>query len=225
MAAQLTFTKGLARRSLASCTARATSSLPVPLSPVISTRAPVGPTRRTCSRIACTGMDSPTISARLFTLSRSARTSRPRSRRSSALRMATQQALLAERLLDEVEGAVARGLDRGGDGAVAADHDHRQLGVVLAQPPQHLDAVHARQPHVDHRHIGTLGLAALEAVLAALGHVHREALGGQHHGERAADVPLIIDDQDPGTHAAPSSVADVAATAAVSGRSTVNAAP
>jgi hypothetical protein len=136
-----------------------------------------------------------------------------------------QQALLAERLLDEVEGAVARGLDRGGNGPVAADHDHRQLGVVLAQPPQHLDAVHARQPHVDHRHIGTLGLAALEAVLAALGHVDCEPLGSQHHGKRAADVPLIIDDQDPGTHAAPSSVADVAATAAVNGRSTVNAAP
>ena len=41
MALQLTATNGLLRRGLASWMARASSSLPVPLSPVISTRASV----------------------------------------------------------------------------------------------------------------------------------------------------------------------------------------
>ena len=44
IAAQFTSTKALSRRGEASCSARATSSLPVPFSPVISTRAAVGPT-------------------------------------------------------------------------------------------------------------------------------------------------------------------------------------
>jgi hypothetical protein len=41
----LTATIGRAARGLAACSARATSSLPVPVSPVISTASGVGPTR------------------------------------------------------------------------------------------------------------------------------------------------------------------------------------
>ncbi len=44
-AAQLMATKGPFRRRLRSCSARATSSLPVPLSPVISTELSVSATR------------------------------------------------------------------------------------------------------------------------------------------------------------------------------------
>ena len=44
MAAQLTFTKGLSARLLCRWMARAMSSLPVPLSPVMRTRPPVGAT-------------------------------------------------------------------------------------------------------------------------------------------------------------------------------------
>ena len=61
MAAQLTLTKGLSRRSLWSWQARATSSLPVPLSPRIRIRAPVGATRAICSLMALTASDSPII--------------------------------------------------------------------------------------------------------------------------------------------------------------------
>ena len=53
MAAQFTSTKGAAARGLFACSQRATSSLPVPFSPVISTRASQGATLsmswRTCS--------------------------------------------------------------------------------------------------------------------------------------------------------------------------------
>jgi hypothetical protein len=56
IAAQLTVTNGLSCRRLLACTARATSSLPVPLSPVISTVASVGAiltTLPSISRMAC----------------------------------------------------------------------------------------------------------------------------------------------------------------------------
>src|SRR6185436_12231414 len=49
MAAQLTGTKRLARRGDHSCSSRAITSLPVPVSPVSSTGIDVGATRATCA--------------------------------------------------------------------------------------------------------------------------------------------------------------------------------
>ncbi len=54
-AAQFTATKGLEARGLFLWMARATSSLPVPVSPVIRTVAPVGATRAINSRTALHG--------------------------------------------------------------------------------------------------------------------------------------------------------------------------
>src|SRR5207245_8258106 len=48
MAAQLTATNGPLRRGESSCTVRATSSLPVPLSPVMKSVASVGAATSTC---------------------------------------------------------------------------------------------------------------------------------------------------------------------------------
>ena len=61
IAAQFTSTKALSCRGEASCSARATSSFPVPFSPVISTRAAVGPTLVTSSRTCWSAGLSPTI--------------------------------------------------------------------------------------------------------------------------------------------------------------------
>ena len=52
MALQLTVTNGLLRRGLASWIARASSSLPVPLSPVSSTRASVPATMLACANLS-----------------------------------------------------------------------------------------------------------------------------------------------------------------------------
>ena len=49
IAPQLTARNGCLRRRLSSCTVRATSSLPVPLSPVMSTVTAVPATREICS--------------------------------------------------------------------------------------------------------------------------------------------------------------------------------
>ena len=60
MAAQLTATKGLSRRGLRSWIMRATSSLPVPLSPVSSTAAALSAMAATCSRSWVTWGERPT---------------------------------------------------------------------------------------------------------------------------------------------------------------------
>ena len=52
-AAQLTLTNGRSRRALRSWIARATSSLPVPVSPRMHTRDSVGATRSTCAMTRC----------------------------------------------------------------------------------------------------------------------------------------------------------------------------
>jgi hypothetical protein len=61
-APQLTFTKARSRRGLFSCTARATSSLPTPVSPRISTGDPVGATSRICSITRRMPGSAPTMS-------------------------------------------------------------------------------------------------------------------------------------------------------------------
>ena len=60
IAAILIGTKGPARRDPRSCSARATSSLPVPLSPVISTVRSVLTTRAMALNISCIGRERPT---------------------------------------------------------------------------------------------------------------------------------------------------------------------
>ncbi len=60
MAAQFIGKKGLLRRGLRSWMVRATSSLPVPLAPVINTEAVLGATNSTSRKISCIPGDAPT---------------------------------------------------------------------------------------------------------------------------------------------------------------------
>src|SRR5205807_1393562 len=76
MAAQLTSTKGRSRRADCTWMARATSSLPLPFSPWISTRPVVGAAVVICSRSTRIAALSPTISARCSKLARRAAFSR-----------------------------------------------------------------------------------------------------------------------------------------------------
>ena len=73
IAAQFTSTNGPCLRWLMACTCRATSSLPVPLSPEIKTRPLVGAAIAICSRSdVMTGL-SPTITSGRSTRARRAR--------------------------------------------------------------------------------------------------------------------------------------------------------
>ena len=128
MAAQLTLTNGASLRGLRRWMARLTSSLPVPLSPVMSTLALVGATlsmslieplhRRARADHLVAGLELARASAR---------------RCGSGARCwmhvldADQHALAVQRLLEEVARAELDGVHRVVHRGVAADDDHRQV--------------------------------------------------------------------------------------------------
>jgi hypothetical protein len=105
------------------------------------------------------------------------------------------QPLGAERLLDEVVGALTHGLHRHGDVAVAGDQDDGQLGIGVAQLEQPFGAAQARQANVadhDGRHaeadLRTRALRAREGF-------DLEAGQGQHLGRAEPDVLVVLDQQ------------------------------
>ena len=94
MAAQFTATKGPFDRGERSCRVRATSSLPVPLSPLISTGAVVGAATSMRRYTACMPALVPTrrpIPQTWLSLRRSSATSRSASPRSAALGMSSRR--------------------------------------------------------------------------------------------------------------------------------------
>ncbi|MNT24922.1 hypothetical protein D3C72_1604220 [compost metagenome] len=107
------------------------------------------------------------------------------------------QPLGAERLFDEVVGALAHGLHRHRDVAVAGDQDHGQLGIGPMQLAQPFGAAQARQAHVaddDGRH------AEADVCARALGAVKGfdlETGQGQHLGRAEADVFVVLDQHHP----------------------------
>ncbi len=109
-----------------------------------------------------------------------------------------QELLLAEGLLDVVEGAEPHGLHGALDGAVGGHHDDLGGGVRLLDRAQHADAVELPHPQVGEDHVvGALG-AHVGALRAVAGLVHLVAGAAQHHRQGGAHVALIIDDQDLG---------------------------
>jgi hypothetical protein len=151
-AAQFTFTNGWSRRPESWKIVRATSSLPVPLSPRTSTVMSVS---ATCSMISRT--------SRIFGLSPHSSSSsvseraRPRSRSTSCLSARFSSAFLErqlelldlERLAQEVGSAQAHRLDDVAAWPVPREHHDRDVGRSLLEPAQRLEAVHARQHHVE----------------------------------------------------------------------------
>ena len=108
MAAQLMATNGLGLRLLSEWMVRATSSLPVPLSPVMSTDAVLGATISIKRNTSCIFFEGPTSEPSTPTsrsLRRLASSSRSVPRMREAFCKNVTQAGGIHRLFDEVEGA------------------------------------------------------------------------------------------------------------------------
>ena len=104
--------------------------------------------------------------------------------------------VVGKRLLDEVEGAHAGGLHRGLHRAVAADHDHRQVGEALADDAQPLQAVHTGQPDVEQDQVHILLVEQLQPLLGRTGGQRGEALVAENAREGLADGGFVVDDED-----------------------------
>jgi hypothetical protein len=107
-----------------------------------------------------------------------------------------QQRLGGEWLLQQVAGAVARGLHRRGHVGVAADHDDRRVHAAPPQILQHLHAVHVRHLDVQQNDVRRVGLDLLDALRPGRRLEELVALMAQHHPQAAADVGLVVDDED-----------------------------
>ena len=177
--------------------ARATSSLPVPLSPRISTVLRPG---RDAGDRSCRPRPSPASGRRC----RPVAPRRHRERR-ARLALAPEHAahggadlLDVHRLADVVDGAGADRLDGGVDRAERGHDDDRQLGRVLAQRGAAASRPFiSRHPHVEDGEVDRLAADALErASSASVAPHHRRPVALQHLAEELAGDRVVVDDQD-----------------------------
>ena len=104
-----------------------------------------------------------------------------------------EEAVLADRLLEEVERARLPRLDRARDRALTADDDDFGRGIDFLEPPEQLDAVQVRQHQVGDDDVGP---PLLEDLLAAGADERRPdlvALGFDDHLQPLGHRRLIID--------------------------------
>ena len=151
MAAQLIATNGPSARGLSACSARANSSLPVPLSP---SRAP------SCRSAAARCSDANTFRSdgiladdlrRAATHGELLLQQQVLGHDAALLERARdeqQQVIGIDRLGEEVERAFLHRGHRVLDAAVRGHHDDRQVGVDLLRRAQHAEAVAVRQPQI-----------------------------------------------------------------------------
>ena len=99
-------------------------------------------------------------------------------------------------LLDEIEGPVLQGRDRGLDVAVAGDHDDRRVHALLAHGHEHAHAVEARHPDVQENEVEVPVQGHVQALRPAAGLGHLPALVLENAAQRRADVLLVVDDED-----------------------------
>ena len=147
--AQFTRTNGPAARGERACSRRARSSFPVPDSPRRSTVESVGAADSAIAMTRFQAADSPTgASASGATALRRYRTSRRSDRVSWRAIERHLERLGVGGLEDVVAGARLEALHRGGDGAVAGQEHHRDLGPGGLHPVDELEAVRTRHLEV-----------------------------------------------------------------------------
>ncbi len=177
--------------------ARTTSSLPVPLSPVIRTFASVGPPfrwrRKPCAspdfvppgrRVGCLGDGFSQPDIFFF---RAAVGERLLHQMSDLIRV--------ERLAHVVVRPVLQGGDRRFHRGVAGHHDHDEIGIHLVQAALQFDAVGAAHLDVEQGQVPLVLGHAGERVAGAFGGSNFIAFFAKPFSERIADAEFIVDNQ------------------------------
>ena len=201
IAAQFTATNGRAApRGCGSWSACATSSLPVPISPRISTVRSVSATLRMRLEHGAHRGPAPDQVAHAE-LSLDARAQHAvLARELGALeRAAHDQAdlVVVEGLRDVVLRPELHGLDRDLLAAVRGDHHDRRLGLPLLREAHHIEARRAlAEREVGQHEVERAPPELRQGVGAALALGHLVALAAEQSAERQADARFVLDDQD-----------------------------
>ena len=80
------------------------------------------------------------------------------------------------------------------------DHHDRRVDAALAEARERSQAVHARQPDVEHDDVVRRADDAVEAGLAAFDSFDDVAFVTQHAAESAAHAGFVVDDENSGLH-------------------------
>src|SRR5699024_2183564 len=110
---------------------------------------------------------------------------------------AGQELLEAEGLGDVVVRAALEPLHRVVHAGAGGDHEDRDLRVHLPQRPEHLEAVHAGQAHVEDEQVEVPAGGEIEGGDAVLDHGGGEAVRLQTALHEARDARLVLGDEDP----------------------------
>ena len=178
--------------------ARTTSSLPVPLSPVIRTLASVGPDgfdgvedlahrRALPDQVAGTrDFGDGFAQADIFFF---------RAPVGQRFFHQMRDFVRIERLADVVVGAVLQRCDRGFDRGIARHHDDDQIGIHLMQAALQFDAVGAAHLDVEQGQVPFVLGHARERVAGAFGGSDLVAFLAKPFSQRIADAQFVVDDQ------------------------------
>jgi hypothetical protein len=109
-----------------------------------------------------------------------------------------QDFLVLEGLGDVVVCALLHREQRRLHGGERGHHQHHQVGVVLAQLLQDLDAAHVRHHHVHDGGVERLLLGGRQALRPVLGHGHAIAGLCQERAQHVAHHLLVVDHEDAG---------------------------
>ena len=198
-AAQLTLISGCGLRLLARCSASATSSLPVPDSPVMRTVASDGATLPMSLKTSSIGLrradDALALGRALAELQAKGADLRAHVGVLEDAPQGGEQVVDVERLGDVVVGAVLHRLDGGRGAAEGGHHDDLELGVLALQLAEDADPVLVGQLDIHHHEVGQVLGDLLDAPRRRSCRADRVALFVQEVGEQGADIGFVIDDE------------------------------
>ena len=103
-----------------------------------------------------------------------------------------------ERLLDEIEDALAHGLDRRVDGPLPGDDHHRRVRLLLAQRADERQAVQLGHHQVADDHVGMRLGGQFQSAVAVRRLIDVVAPALEELREQLAGGLLVVDDQDAG---------------------------
>ena len=111
-----------------------------------------------------------------------------------------QQPLRPERLLDEIDCAALRGLERGARGPMRRNHHDRHRLVDRLDPAQRFHAVHARHLDVEEDDVRRLALHERDALFGGRRRKVLVAFVLEGHPHGIADAGVVVYEENAGGH-------------------------
>jgi hypothetical protein len=111
-----------------------------------------------------------------------------------------ENAVGVERLLEEVVRSELRGLDRGLNRSVPADHHDHRVGIAVPQPLERFEPVDACHLHIHEHEVRTKAIVFRDRINGVARRLDLIPLVLEKLPERLSNALLVIDDQNAAAH-------------------------